>query len=304
MGRRGKRQRKAGRDGIFVLDIGDLHAFHKHGLVPPDFQSSTGATINLNSYQQYLWECWQHFLARSDLPNQIDVMTLGGDLGEGQNPAEEARDLSEVDPTFQARGIAHILAPLAQRVSTDSTGQRRIHAIQGSGYHVGKGAAIEEIACQMIGARKWPNGHYVQPWIDNLVIHGVLFDIAHNQSVVTRYRTMPLEREVGFWLEKIGRLMLKHQRDGLPFSQLIILRHHAHYGFRVVREENVTAISVPAWKLMDGYISRGKMVNRYVPENIGSVGIWMRGSKRAPRITIVPFLYDHPQKDWEVLEID
>lgn len=309
---------KRKKHGAFLLDLGDLHSFHKTGLTPRGFQLSTGNTLYLNKYQLYLHECWTHFLKRPDLPKSFDVLSLSGDLAEGQNYKEEGRDIVEPDPDWQARGVMQLLGPLAQRTrwmrkpngwieQEDGTGyedlgERYIYAQSGSRYHAGRGASIEETACQMLRARRGRNGHYVQPWRDSLVLNGVLFDIAHNQSVVSRYRTMPLEREVGYWLERMGRLVLQGRAADIP-RKLVLIRHHAHYGFRVIEEENIIAVAVPSWKLMDAFVRRGRMPNRQVPENLGSVGFWIRGTKEHPVVEVVPYLYEHPQNEWEVIDV-
>jgi len=298
----------------FVLALGDLHSFHAVGLTPKDFQISTGLVLPLNFAQEYAYECWLDCLER--LPERIDVLTLNGDLAEGQNLAQEARLLSEVDPTFQSRGVSHLLRPIVKRVPfhnlsenpfiivggemylrDDPDIERHIYMQQGSNYHTGRGAAIEERIGETLHARKGKDGHYVQPWRSSLFIDDVMFDIAHNQSVVSRYRSMPLDREIGFMLERIGRAWIKGLLPKRP-KKIVIIRSHAHYGFRVLREENIIAISLPSWKQMDGFISRGKMVNRYVPENIGCVGFWIQGGE----VEIVDdYLYPHPQPHWEVI---
>jgi hypothetical protein len=302
------RIRPSGR-GKFVLPIGDTHGFSKTGLVPRGFRSSTGITLPLNFAQQYLDECWQHF--KKQLPRRIDVLLPNGDLAEGQNIAEEARALSEVDPTFQARGVAALFEGIVEKVpwyrepigdGLAYPGERHIYMQQGSTYHTGRGALIEEIIGGLVKARIGRDGRYCQPWRTNLLVEGVLFDIAHNQSIVSRYKSMPLDREIGYLLERIGRLWLK-DGDGEftpaePPKKIVIIRSHAHYGFRVWREQNIIAVALPSWKLMDGYVGRSKMPNRMVPENIGTVGFWVKDGD----VEIVDdYLYDHPREHWEVL---
>ena len=47
--------------GKFVLVVSDMHVGSAYGLLPEGFVGSTGAMLNLNMGQEYLWECWKHF---------------------------------------------------------------------------------------------------------------------------------------------------------------------------------------------------------------------------------------------------
>ena len=50
---------------------------------------STGVELNLNVGQEYLWECWKHFI--QDVPPRIDVLVINGDAIDGQNVKEQGR---------------------------------------------------------------------------------------------------------------------------------------------------------------------------------------------------------------------
>jgi hypothetical protein len=43
--------------GKFVLVVSDMHVGSAYGLLPEGFVGSTGAMLNLNMGQEYLWEC-------------------------------------------------------------------------------------------------------------------------------------------------------------------------------------------------------------------------------------------------------
>jgi hypothetical protein len=230
-------------DPMFVLVLIDLHVGGTCAMMPADFRGSTGARVSLNSGQLYLLECWEHF--KKSLPQTIDALVINGDAVEGQNYADEARYLTEVDPSFQARAAAQLLAPLLDLVP-DIDGKKHVYMTRGSRYHVGRGGNPEEMVGAAINAIPGPDGRHARSWLhlSNLT-RGVAFDIAHHQSYTIRYRGMSLEREIGFYLERVAR------QGDVPPDNLVIVRSHTHVGYRRYEEDGRMAVSTPCWKLQD-----------------------------------------------------
>lgn len=270
---------------LSLLTISDMHVGSAYGMMPGDFYTSAGTKVNLNSGQRYLMDCWEHFVGC--LPEKIDVLVLNGDMVEGQNLAEQCRGLVEVDPNFQARATASLLEPVVKRVA-EVDGQRQIYMTRGSRYHVGRGGGIEEVLGLILQAAKGPHGAYTQPWL-HLPMDDVLFDIAHRQSFTIRYRSMPLEREISFFLERVGR-----QRKPPP-DHLVIVRSHTHSGYRMYEEQYRMAVSTPCWKLQDDFAQTSITPNRMFPDNIGSVGFRIYPEEiDGRRVQTIPYLYSHP----------
>lgn len=280
------------RDHRFFLLGSDFHIFHACGMIPRNYRSNSGNPIMPNIGQEYLLECYEHLV--KSLPDQIDGLFLLGDIGEGQNLAEQARELSEVDPIWQARGSQMVLKPLTDRV-VSVNGQKNIYMTAGSGYHTGRGAEIEEHIGDLIGARRW-HGKAVPPWRE-LMMGDVMLDLAHHQSFTIRYSSMPLEREAGFKFERYGRA-----RRDLP-SIIIIARAHVHKGYRLWQEDDCTwCISLPPFKLQDRFAKSSRYPNRMVPSSIGMVGIKIYDKPvDNVRVHVVPYLYDHPEDPVEEL---
>jgi hypothetical protein len=279
-------------DYRFVLSLADLHTFHACGLVPHEFVTSAGNVLVPNEFQRYLLECYDHLLGR--LPERIDALLLMGDMNEGQNLAEDARGLSETDPTWQARGTHQLLGPILERVG-NKNGHKNVYMVSGSRYHVGRMASTEELLGQMIDAQpKGEAGHRVWPW-RHLMIGNVLFDLGHHQSFTIRYRSMPLEREYSFAMERLGR-----RRERAP-SDIVIMRAHTHAGFRVWREYGAHCISLPCFKLQDWFAQSSRTPNRLVPDNLGAVGIKIfKEPVDETLVRIIPYLYEHPGHEVEI----
>jgi len=231
------------------------------------------------------------------LPDVIDGLWLMGDMCEGQNLFEFSTDLSETHPDFQIDAVKHVLAPIRAKVRTKKK-RKNIRAVSGSKYHTGRLARMESnIVKQMKGI---PRGvEYAPPW--RRIERGlVLFDLAHHQSFTFRYSSMPLEREMAFMAEYAGKAQQR-----LP-DTVIIIRGHTHKGFRVWTERGQyiewMSISAPSFKIQDLFAQGSKIPNRMLPDNVGAFGIWIYPEKvNGSLISIVPYLYDHPQLEVEVI---
>ena len=114
-----------------VLVISDTHVGSRWGLFPDKFRLSTGAKYTPNKGQRYLLRCWRAM--QDDLAGDIDILILNGDIINGPNPKENARDQIEQDPDWQVRAAVELLTPLVARAG-------QVYATQGSPYHAGEGA--------------------------------------------------------------------------------------------------------------------------------------------------------------------
>jgi hypothetical protein len=213
----------------------------------------------------------------------LEGARFSGDAIDGQNVKEQGRHLCEVDPEFQAEGAAILLQPLLQRVAPGENGIRHIYVSRGSRYHSGSGASDEEFFAAMVHARRAPDGRHTRPWT-HLVIDDVLFDVAHHQSVTIHYRSMPLERETSFLLERMARL-----RRQVP-ERVVVVRSHTHGTLRCYEESGCLAISTPSWKLRDDFAAMPRTPNRVFSEHIGAVGFRITQDD----IGVAKYLYDHP----------
>jgi hypothetical protein len=168
---------------------------------------------------------------------------VNGDAIDGQNVKEQGRYLCEVDPEFQAEGAAILLQPLLQRVVPGGDGRQHIYVSRGSRYHAVDGASDEEFFAAMVHALRGPDGRHTRPRT-HLTVDDVLFDVTHHQSVTIRYHSMPLEREIGFFLERCGRM----RQEG-P-ERVVIVRSHTHGSCRNYTERGFTFLRFLSSKRM------------------------------------------------------
>ena len=275
-------------DNKFLLALSDLHVGSAFGPWPRDFAGSNGATLYLNTGQEYLLSAWGHFI--DHLPQTIDVLVINGDAVDGPNDKEEGRFVCETDPQFQAYAAHELLRPVVERVKETEHG-RQVYMTRGSRYHVGTGGQAEEHLGLLLHARREPDGRHTHPWL-HLSVNDVLFDVAHHQSYAIRNRGMPLEREISFFLERMARM-----RQVVP-GRAVIVRSHVHGALRIYTEAGIAAVSTPCWKLQDEFAAMSKYPNRTFSERLGAVGfsIPVEGM-----VDLVPYEYEHPQPICEVI---
>lgn len=264
--------------GKSILIVSDTHIGGAFGSFPSNFKTSTGSILSLNRGQQYLLDCWKDILKR--IPKKLDLLIINGDTVEGQNKFVMARNLSEVDPLWQVRAAEQWYMPLVKRA------KETIMTV-GSTYHSGKGGTYEELLAERLGARKKNNRSASAWWRFYFPGEdGHYFDVAHRQSYTIRYRSMPLERELDFLLNRFARKRMS------PPKKIIIIRSHTHTGFRVWEENWATVISTPCMKIQDAYAQTSISPNRIIPDNLGVVELKINGDE----LRIIPHLYEHPEE--------
>jgi len=266
-------------DCITEVIVADTHFGSAFGLMPPDFRNSMGAVAGLNVGQKYLWECWQHAL--DVLPRKFDVLVLNGDLTHGQNPKELARDVTEPDPEWQQRAAYQGLLPLVERAGA-------VYGTMGSEYHVGVAGQWEEQLLCRLGAVPDAWGHHARDWL-GLDLEGVRQDVAHSQSVFTRYRASGGEREIQF------EALVSDVKGGRSHA---IVRSHVHTYFEVFIEDALF-LSTPAFQLSTRWARTRKMRQRFVQKYVGIVVLRLYPGRVGKRMKVVkadePIWFDHPK---------
>ena len=274
----------------YILAIGDTHTLGGCGLAPRGWVTNTGNKIELNRAQNYLADCFDHILANT--PPYIDALFLLGDMMEGKNIFDFGVGLSEVDEEWQVQGAVELFTPLAERVSHNDKGKRRIIGVAGSKYH-GRREAL--LIRQLNGL---PKGDYYAPFWREFYFEDnpdVLFDLAHAQSYHMRYKSTPMSREIAFKYERQGRI-----RSVLP-KHIVVIRAHVHQ-FGAWMELGATVVTLPAMKVQDAFAQSISSPNRTIPDALGAVGFKVFDEPVDGKLVhIIPYLYDHPDDPPEVI---
>lgn len=262
--------------------VSDLHCGSIFGLLPPDFQSANGAIIKQNAGQEYLWQCW---LDAAKWLGTLDALIVNGDVVDGPQPAQRAKEACLTLGQDQGRAATETLEPLIK-----ATKPGKIYMIQGSEYHDDKsGEAVEGVA-ESIGACAYSGlgtGRFSREVLD-LEIDGVIINIAHGISTsVGFYRATALDRE-GIFSALAGK------ESKMPKADCVV-RSHAH-GFVHVEHESKHIVVTPCWQLQTRFMRRHS-VYRMLP-SIGSLLIDVDSdAKRAGQdpITIRKIVYALPK---------
>lgn len=274
-------------DKITLLVLSDLQVGSAFGVFPEGFTLSTGSVYQLNTGQEYLFECWRHMAERLASP---DILVVNGEATDGLNKKLSGRHRVEPDPKWQVRAALELVRPFAEAAS-------KVYVTKGSDYHTRPGGQDDEdFAGHLgkLGAVPSSKKHFAHDWL-LLDIEGVLFDIAHHRSVMIRYESTPGEREVQF------DMMAADLKQG-GASDLIVRSHgHRYVSLNV---EGRLYVSTPAWSLQTSYAARSKWPNRWISRLIGGVQVDIypglkTGDSRQDRqefIKVTGLTYPHPQK--------
>jgi len=259
--------------------IADVHVGSMFGIWPPDMRTSSGGIYKLNRGQEYLWENWLRIA--EEIP-PLDVLIWNGDMVDGKQPKEGARFVLETDIIHQAKAFLEAARPFQKKVVGVT------YVTRGSCYHDVEDSATEMIA-YTLNARQDVYGRYSHDWL-LFEACGLLFDVAHSQSVMMRYITTPLEREGQF-------------SDMAGLHADVIVRSHSHqmlisYIEGANRAPLRAEISTPAWQLETSYVMRRNTPNRGVRRNLGMVVIEVAdGLPRA-----IPYVFPHPLPERIVID--
>lgn len=248
--------------------LGDMHVGSAFGPWPPDAELSIGGRHEPNIGQRYVTDNW-YGIAEAIPP--LDVLVLNGDIIDGQQPKDRGRYILEPDPQYQARAALLLLQPFLAKAHV-------LYCTEGTPYHEGEGAMWAEWLAREIGAVS-KDEHCCWDWL-LLEMAGLRWDIAHRQSIMMRYRSTALEREMQF------SAMLSDTAD-------VIVRSHSHsYMFlQMVSDGHVqTSLSTPAWQLQTHYARTSASPNRLYSSKLGMVTLEATGEDVVPH----PFLFAHP----------
>ena len=80
-------------------------------------------------------------------------------------------------------------------------------------------------------------------------------------------------------------------------ERVALVRAHVH-GYRMLEDDGVIAVSLPAWKLQDEFAKMLKYPNRIRSAFIGSVGVRFTPDT----MDVVKYLYKHPPVHTEVIQ--
>ncbi len=248
--------------------LADAHVGSAFGPWPPEAELSIGGRHQPNIGQQYLVENW--YRIAEELP-ALDVLILNGDIIDGQQPKDRGRYLVEEDPLYQARAAHLLLQPFLAK-------SRVRYCTEGTGYHEGDGAMAAEWLAREIGAVN-KDEHHCWDWL-LLEMGGLNWDIAHRQSIMMRYRSTAMEREMQF------SAMLSDSADVLVRSH-----NHSYAYLQMVSDGGLQhSVSTPAWQLQTHFARTSISPNRLFSSQLGMVVLETEGKAVFPR----PFLFAHP----------
>lgn len=231
--------------------VSDLHCGHIFGILPPDFVTSEGRTINLNAGQRYLWQCWQD---AADRMYPLDALVINGDAIDGAQ--QKSQGVEFCLPMLEDQSEAAFRAIDFLRRETKA---KKVYLLAGTEYHSGRAAREEEVIAQRLGATLYMgvgSGRYCREVLD-LEVDGVILNFAHGISIASGlYRATPPDREA-VWSALAGKA-------GKCAKAECVIRSHAH-NFVHVEHQSKHSLITPCWQLQTRYM-RKNSVYRMMPD--------------------------------------
>lgn len=240
---------------IWVLLLSDLHLGSAFALWPPDMISSSGAKLNLNVGQEYLWRSWiriREGVWKLTDGKGPDIVCEVGDSIQGKNKKGDGEFIIEPSTAFQGRAAIEV-------IQTIKPADAVFYKFRGSRYHVGSQAETEEWVGAELGGVTDDLGYHCWSWMPSLDIEGVILDIAHHQSAVQVNRSMPLERE---------RRYSNQIAEPIKPKPHLIVRAHGHVS-AYVEVDGEASLGLHPLKLQDDFAKMSRVPNRYLTKYLG-----------------------------------
>ncbi|MBU1235047.1 MAG: hypothetical protein KKC77_19340 [Proteobacteria bacterium] len=197
----------------------DMHAGHRVGLTPPEYQS---AIVGKKFYHAQV-ELLNEYKRMCKALSPVDVFVHNGDAIDGTGSRSGGTELLTTDRNRQV--------DIAIDCFREMKAKKTI-LVRGTPYHTGDGETFEDRIASEINADKVGD----HEWLD---INGVIFDIKHKVggSSIPHGKFTPLAKD-RLW----NFLWTEHNNQ--PKAQVII-RSHVHY-FCYCGEESWLAMTTPA----------------------------------------------------------
>lgn len=202
-----------------VVAISDLHAGHRVGLTPPQWQSS-GKDDKWRKVRKELWDFYQYQITAL---KPIDILFVAGDAIDGKATRSGGGELITADMNEQCEMAAQSIW-LAEA--------ENIVMVYGTPYHVGTDDDYEYLLSKIVKADKIGS----HEWVD---INGIVFDLKHHigSSTIPHGRGTPLSKD------RLWNLLWTEFNEQ-PKADILI-RAHVHY-HAFTGGSNWLAMTLPA----------------------------------------------------------
>ena len=214
-----------------VVVISDLHAGHRSGLTPVEWQwkNTKDARGKFATVQKTLWEFYAK--AMDDL-SPIHAMVVNGDAIDGKGPRAGSSEHITADRKEQADMAAEcILRAKAENV----------YLVYGTPYHVGASEDWEDVVAEKVKAPIKD-----QLWLE---VNGVLFDFKHKVGG----STIPHGRHTALARSKLWEQLWADMEGRKPAD--VLVRSHVHY-HTFSGDHRSLALTTPALQAYSKYGTR------------------------------------------------
>jgi len=192
-----------------LVVISDLHAGHRVGLTPPDYQWKANKNAEHGVYKcaKIQRACWKWYKEAMLALRPIDVLVVNGDAIDGRGERSGGVELITGDRRHQADMAAEAIL---------LAGAKQVVMVRGTPYHTGQKEDWEDVIARKVRACKIGNHEWVN-------INGIVFDFKHKigRSTIPHGQFTPQARD-WLWNALWAEAGFQPKADWL-------IRSHVHY---------------------------------------------------------------------------
>lgn len=248
-------------EGIKLLaDCSDFHCGSSIGLMPPQYTTLEGFTVNASPFQLWLWECWLDWIEFVKQVRGADKMAVvfNGDCIEGIHHG--TKQVVSAD-TGDHKGIAiKCLKPLADLSSV-------AYMVKGTPCHVNSSEVSIAHALNLQinpdfprakdSDTEPPEGAYVFQRL-NLEVCGVPIVARHHMPASLRRNLAATQFSI-----QLGEEQLEAANNGEPIPRILLMAHRHKTGHW--QDDNGMAIVTGAWQGLTEFGHKIVSPSRVVP---------------------------------------
>jgi len=196
------------------LFVADTHVGSPYGPWPEDFQIEPGFFVQPSEGQLSI-NGYLSTMARKAENEQVDTVIFVGDLIDGGNRKEYARDRMSADLDNQVKAAIKLFLPVCLG--------KQVFGVHGTGYHDSLDMKAEKYIIEEL-AKKGGGGKYWGPF-RNFRVNGHVVNVSHGQGGALIYRATKSDRELLHALAGEAAGKIKDHID-------LFIRAHLHfYGY-------------------------------------------------------------------------
>lgn len=223
-----------------LVVISDTHFGSSVALMPPNFKTDDGQTVQQSPTQVKLWQHWTDFWTWTyrRLAGKPFALIHNGDIIDGDHHG--TKQLITGNSAIQARMAEECLRPHVAK-------SKAFYVIRGTEAHVGHSAENEERIAERLGAVMDESTGSFSRWELWIELGKELLHFSHHIATTTStaYKSSPLMRTMAAAFSTAGEWGIR--------APSFLIRGHCH-DYTEVKRSNCRIVTCPCWQVKTGFV--------------------------------------------------